>query len=481
VKISLLYYKIKTYIYNILGEKNFELINHAKNYMSAEFITKGLAFLSIPLFTRLLTTDGYGILSIYTSVISIFTILLGLNIIGSVSRYFYEENNEFEFFLGSNLLFILIFDILFIIVLYQFKDYISDFFGISSYLFILSIVISFFNVPMKMILAYFQASKKSKKHAAMTIAKKILVLIISLVLIYFLDNNKYLGKAYAEIFVMGIVFLISIYYLLKKSKKIFKLKYISYSLKFGIPLIPHALSGFVLTSFDTIIINQLTGASNAGLYSFAYNIGRIMNFTVIAMNKAWVPLFYEKFKKRNYSEIKTLAYNYSNYIYMFAILLILFSKEIVMIMADKSYYSSLNLVPIIIISYVFGFLYTLYANYSFYFKKTKLISLITIIVGTINVVLNYIYIPKFGYKVASVTTLICNALLFIFHYLNVRFVMKKELINLKKILPNFAIVWIIGSFQLLILNNIDSYIISFSIKLVIVFVMIYYFKNRIEK
>ena len=172
------------------------------------------------------------------------------------------------------------------------------------------------------------------------------------------------------------------------------------------PLIPHALSGIILSHFDRIIINQISGTIETGLYSFAYNIGMIMNIIVLAMNKSWVPIFYNNLRKEEYNKIYNLAYNYSKYIFFAAIVLTAFSQEVVIIMADKSYYSSLSLIPIIILGYVFVFLYTLYANYSFYRKKTLLISIATLLAGGVNIGLNYLLIPRFGYIAAAFTTLI---------------------------------------------------------------------------
>jgi len=100
----------KNNLIQLIGIENLEFISHSKNYLSAEIFTKALAFISVPIFTRLLLPNEYGILAIFSSIISIFTILLGFNIRGAVARYYYEKSNDFAEFLGSNLLFILLFN-----------------------------------------------------------------------------------------------------------------------------------------------------------------------------------------------------------------------------------------------------------------------------------------------------------------------------------------------------------------------------------
>ena len=81
----------------------FEFLLHAKNYVTANIFMKGLAFISIPIFTRLLVPADYGVLAIFFSFVGFFSIISGLGIRGSITRYYYEETDDFDSFLGSNL------------------------------------------------------------------------------------------------------------------------------------------------------------------------------------------------------------------------------------------------------------------------------------------------------------------------------------------------------------------------------------------
>ncbi len=84
-----------------------------------------------------------------------------------------------------------------------------------------------------------------------------------------------------------------------------------------------------------------------------------MGIVVMAMTKVWIPIFCEKLANKDFKKIDNLAYNYSKYIFFTAIGLILFSKEIVSLMAGEKYHSALPIVPIIVIGYVGVFLYTI--------------------------------------------------------------------------------------------------------------------------
>jgi len=473
--------KLTEQIVKVIGKENIKFISHSKNYLSAGIFTKALAFISVPIFTRLLLPSEYGILAIFSSVISIFSILLGSNIHGAIARYYYEKSNDFAEFLGSNLIFILFFNFFAISLLYIFKDNIANFFVIIPYLFFIAILISAFTIPSNMYLSYLQASKQSKKFSLISINEGILSLIVSIIWVYLLKENRYYGKVYSSLLITTVFTVYMICNLVKLSKFNFKLEHIKYSIKFGVPLIPHALSGFILAFFDRIIINQLTGSLNTGLYSFAYNVGMVMNIVVMAMTKAWVPIFYENFASKDFKKIDNLAYNYSKYIYFAAIGLILFSKEIVSLMADEKYYTALPVVPIIVIGYVGVFLYTLYGNYSFYRKKTGLISIATLSAGGINIGLNYWLIPIYGYVAAAYTTLVSYFLLFLFHFLNVKYILKeKDIISIKRVLSNFG--WIILAVLVFVFTNsyINIFVISLIIKILfVVFIgWMFFIKNR---
>jgi O-antigen/teichoic acid export membrane protein len=287
-----------------------------------------------------------------------------------------------------------------------------------------------------------------------------------------------MGSVYANLLISSVFSIYIFYNLLKISSFEFSFKYVKYSLKFGIPLLPAMLSSFILASFDIIIINQLEGSTNTGLYSFAYNIGMLMEMLILATANSWQPIFYEEFGNKNYLKLDRMAYNYSKYIYLSAVLLILFSKELVMILADKSYHVALNLVPIIVLGYLCFYLYTLYGHYTTYRKKTYLSSLYTMVAGIINIGLNYLLIPKFGYYIAAYTTFISYFVLFLLYYLNAKFILKDHVISLGKIFPNFLIVLLIGIIYVVITNYVNLYLIVLLVKLIITACSIYYFLFR---
>lgn len=458
-----------------------ELLSHAKNYVSADILGKGLAFLSIPILTRLLTTEDYGVLGVFTSISSIFIIIFGLGIRGSVTRYYYEGSKDFNKFLGANFIFLSIFGIFLLSGLNIFREKISIIIDISPDLFTYATLVGFFSVMFEVYQSYLQASKKSKEYSILSICKSFLILTLSIAIILQLENEKYLGSIYAQLIIIIIISSYALFKVLNLAKINFEKEYLTYSLVFGIPIVFHLISQTILSSFDQIIINQIVGEKETGIYSFAYQIGLIQSIVSMGILKAWTPMFYEKLKSGNHSDIENLAKKYSILIYLLALSLMIFSYEIVYIMSDEKFHSSQTIVPVIVLSYVFFFLYTLYVGYSFYYKKTYLIAIFSLITGLTNIGLNYSLIPIYGFEVAAYTTLASFIILFGLHYINVKYIIKeKKVISLMKLLPNLFLIVIVFMLFLLVKSFFTNYLILLLSKFILIgSVVLFFIKKRV--
>ena len=80
------------------------LLKHSRNYLIANIATKALLFISIPVYTRLLSVEEYGIINVFMSTIEVATVLLTMNTEVAISRYYYdsEDINEYKRFVGSS-------------------------------------------------------------------------------------------------------------------------------------------------------------------------------------------------------------------------------------------------------------------------------------------------------------------------------------------------------------------------------------------
>ena len=95
--------------------------------------------------------------------------------------------------------------------------------------------------------------------------------------------------------------------------------------------------------------------------------------------------------------------------------LLLVAPEVVKILANKNYWEGISIIPPVVLANYVIFAYSLYVNIEHYYKKTPYITINTIIAAVSNIILNFIFIPKFGYVAAAYTTLASYVISFALH------------------------------------------------------------------
>jgi O-antigen/teichoic acid export membrane protein len=412
-------------------------IAHSKNYLKANVLIKAIGLITMPIFTYLLLPSSYGTLSIFQAAVGIFTALMALGMTGGIYRRYFEKKKDFPTFLGGNITFITMFSILFIAFVILFSSEISALFGTEPIIVILASIASFITILFSIYTRLLQAKKMSKKYSNLFIIQSLAIVIISITLMLFLPiGQRYFGSIFSTITVFAILSVYGIIALAKESKFKLKRKHIKYSLLFGIPLIPHSLGGYLLSYLDRIIIVQITTISNAGIYTVGYNIGMVLLVAITAVMTAWSPSFFSLMKEKNYEKIQDLAKKATKMILFFAIPIIFFSEEFILLALEKSYHESTIIVAPVVIGYIFFFFYSIYMLYSEYEKKTILISINTITSVIVNIGLNYWLIPIYGYVAAAYTTMASYFLLFAMHYITTKYVVKANAVRFKKIIPS---------------------------------------------
>ncbi len=443
-----------------------KLIMHIGNYLSASIFTKFLAFISIPIFTRILGPNGYGGISIFTSVVAIIGILATFGVDTGIRRYCFEQKKDEKTFISSNLLFLFIWQSIILFSVFFFRKWLSIMLSLPIIIIYLATATGILDSYKNIYMAYYQTKQKSKIIRNLSILSGSMVLVLSIILVVI--TKDYTGKVYGTFISTCIIIFLLKNNIKKLNFRKLDTKLILYSLSIGGPIIFNQLAGYVLTFFDRLVINQYYGLSKTGQYSFAYNVAMLMEVVIHAINVAWVPMMFEKLKDQKNEEINSYLENLLKLVSFVAIGIILFSEEIIYILADSRFYEAVSLVPIIIIGYVFRFFYTVYSNIEYYYKKTKMLAIFTIISGVLNVILNIIFIPRYGYEMAAYTTLASYVILFLLHYFYVHIYISKKIIKFSLFIKNFVFIL----FGILIYSWInllnENYIFYFCLKIVLI-------------
>lgn len=393
------------------------LIKNGAYYTLGTFILQGINFLTLPLYTRILTTRDFGITSLYTAWQAIVVIFLCLQTFSTIqnAKVTYNDDEYREY--NSNIVILSFISFaIFSIFIMAFSKKLSNFSGLSINLIFLMLLHSFFSLGVTFKNTILRFDGKAEKQLFISMFYTILNVGLS---IFFITSVPQVEKATGKILgaVVPSIILGGYFYLeiIFKKKPTFKKEHFIFCLTLGLPLILHNLSHIVLTSSDRMMIERFIGLEETGIYGFTYTIGTILSTAAGAFGSAWVPWYFQKLKSENHNEIKIYSKNYLDFFTLVTMGFIFISPEIVRFMGSSDYWIGKYFLPWIIFGCYFIFLYSFPVNYEFYVKKTNYIALGTSLSAVINLVLNFIFIPKYGSFGAALTTLVSYFFLFIFH------------------------------------------------------------------
>lgn len=385
-------------------------------FMISAFMQKGISTITTPIFTRLLTTEEYGQYNVFNSWLGIITIFVSLNLSwGVYTQGLVKFEDDRKVFSSSMQGLSLALSIVWLFIYILFKDSINNILGLSTVQMLLMIMMIWTTA----IFNFWASEQRVLYNYKMLVFITIVVSLFKPIIgIIFVVNSS--DKVTARIFGLAIVELVAYIGLcisqFLKGKRFFVSKYWKYAVLYNLPLVPHYLSQTVLNSADRIMIKNMDSERSAGIYSLAYSISLIMTLFNTALLQTLNPWIYTKIKQKKYTEISSVGYISLALIAFVNIMLIALAPEVVAIFAPKEYYDAIYVIPPVAMSVYFMFAYDLFAKFAFYYEKTFFIMAASIISAILNIILNYIFIKKFGYVAAGYTTLFCFIIYAVGHY-----------------------------------------------------------------
>ncbi|MDD6644499.1 MAG: polysaccharide biosynthesis C-terminal domain-containing protein [Oscillospiraceae bacterium] len=401
-----------------------------------KFLQKGISMISGPIFTRIMPMDEYGIVSTFASWQSVLYIVFTLNMSAGVFNNgmvdFKDDRDGFSYSIMGLAHFVTFCWTAIYFLFYQWLQPIVDMsLVLMIILFLYCFVTPAYNYWIGRERFVFRYKAPCTVMSLVTVFSTLLGIIIVLMLA---DDLKAEGKIIAtEIpaIAVGAFFTVKLF-LNNRHKKI--TKYWKYAFCFNAPLLVHYLSMYVLSSSDRIMITKLVGAGDTAIYNVAYTVASIILIFEQSIDASYAPWVYQKMEKEEYKSIDKRGQQILMLFGGATLLCALFAPEIMSVLAPKSYYSGVYVVPAVAASVFFTTLYSLFMRVELYCKKTTIITIATVMSALINIVLNYILIPKFGFVAAGYTTLISYVFLSVFHGFNLYRIGLGKIYNMRNII-----------------------------------------------
>ena len=374
--------------------------------------------ITLPIFTRILTREDYGVLAL-VQVYAIF--LSGLGNFGMPIAY---ERNFFQYrndkvktgeLLYSSLFFVVINFLFLALLTYFFKEPLSRFItnspGHGTLLFWafcgqFFIGISFYY------LTFFKNSENAKDYVAYTIAMSLMNLCLSLLLVAYYRVGV-MGIVQAQVISGSMVFIALTYKFVTSLPVGLNRATFKDSLRIAYPLTPRIFFGILATQFDKYMIGLLASVGGVGVYSIGQKLAYAIFAYMTAIENVFSPQVYRRMfdlKERGGKEIGPYLTPFVYVSLSIALLVALFSEEAIFLMTPAPFHGAIDIVILLSIYYGFMFFGKLTGQQLIFMKKTHITSVLTIVSIGLNIGFNVPFILKWGATGAAWGTLLAGVI-----------------------------------------------------------------------
>ncbi len=444
-------------------------------YIISNLMLKGVSLVTLPVFARILSQQEIGYYSNFTSWLNLLGVIVTLNLTSSVYLAALDYKEKIDKYVSSALVLGTLSTMFFYVIVLVFKTQFLKLFDVDE----LTLHIMFFVLAVQPAIEMYNIKNRTqfkyKSTVIFSITSCVLSTGLAILLVAFYKFGV-MGRI-VGFYIPQIVLNIGIYVFVLIQGKGFSIKYWKYALSLSLPLIFHDIAHIVLSSSDRIMITKIVGNTDTALYSVAYSCGSIISIIWLSMNNAWSPWAYSCMEKNEVESLNKAVKPYTLFFLLIVFSAMLVAPEILFVIGGEKYSNSVSMIPVVMISYVFVFVYSLYVNIEFYHKKQRFIAVGTVLAAVLNLSLNYLLISIFGYIAAAYTTLIGYSFLFIYNFLVVK-QMKKQYYDSKFFLSVLSVS--LFSIPIMMFFYRNYYVRYFVLFLVVVYFAVVGFRNRLS-
>ncbi|MFQ6060701.1 MAG: oligosaccharide flippase family protein [Thermoplasmata archaeon] len=380
---------------------------HTAIYSVGTALRRLAAFLLIPLYTRYLSPSEYGTLALILIMVSVLSIFLNLGMSSALFKFFFETDDRRKRtrIVSTVFFFLVLSSTVLVLVSVKFADSISrllfrsyDYGSLLTIAFITALMDALTNIPLALLRAY----QKPIQFTFFSLFR--FLSSVSFILFFVLFRGEgVLGVLKGELIASIGTWMVLFPIVLRHVRFSFSTRILGQLLSFGVPLVPSGLALWILTLSDRYFLQYFSTLKEVGLYSLGYKLGTLINVLVVApFTLAWGPLVFSVQRQSNAKAIYSAVLTYFLFIAAFVGLCFsLYARPLLEKIAMPEYLPSHVVVFPITCSYIL-----IFAAGATLSKKTKLLALVTGFAASLNLVLNYLLIPRYGMMGAAFATIL---------------------------------------------------------------------------
>ncbi|MBR3764383.1 MAG: oligosaccharide flippase family protein [Clostridia bacterium] len=396
-------------------------------YMVCTFLQKGVSLLTTPIFTRLLTTEQYGYYSVYNSWLAVIKIFSTLMLAGTVYMQavvkFQEDRDRMTGAVaGLGTMTTLTVTLIYLL----FREQINALLDVDTLIMTCILITAWEELLLDLWAVQQRVDYAWKRLVALTLAVTVLKPALGILSVLATEVFKAEARIVSAVAVDVVAYSGFFVLFIRRGKTLFDRRYWKYFLAFSIPLLPHFLTRIVLNHSDTLMIKALCGESAAGIYNLAHSLAWMLTLVTNALLNTINPWIFQRIRERTFDKIGGAVYLTSALVAGAGLCLTCVAPEAVRIFAPAEYHGAVWLIPPLVASVFFTYLYSLFSDFEYYYEAKANILLASVIGGVLNIALNYVFIGRYGYVAAGWTTMACFVFLACAHFAAMRRILRKR-------------------------------------------------------
>ena len=380
----------------------------------ANIISTLKGFILLPILTKALGAELYGIWALILVTISLLAPFCTLRLGYAIVRFLSPEKDREKISKGVSSIFgvtsLIALATSILLVVFSKSLAISVFGGVDATFYIqISASLIFLAAIDQIMIEYFTAFQQMEKYAGFMILQTIGEIILTAYLV--LSGFGLFGAIISLLIVRAFTSVIGFFWITSE----IKVSTPSFSavkpyLPFTLPLLPTVLCYWFINLGDRYVIGYFMSADAVGVYSASYGLGSMITFFYAPISIALLPAITNLYENNKIQELKTHLKYSLKFLLMFAIPsffgLSVLSKSILRTLTTSEFIGGYSIVPVIALATILFNCGNINVNVLFLLKKTKTIGLIYGAFALVNMTLNIILVPLIGIIGAAIATLV---------------------------------------------------------------------------
>lgn len=397
------------------------LLRQAGVYTASGLTVKVIPFLLLPVLTRYLTPTDYGIVAMFLFLVLIIEPFISLGLAGAVTVKYYDKSTDLPAYVGTGALTTVAIAIPYELLVVLLMIPLSTITQVPPEWLLLVVPLVVARTVGGVLFALLRVREKALVYGVVQNAQSAGIIALSLLFVVAL-GRQWQGRLEAELVAWFAFSAIGLIALWRAGwlRLAFVRPYARHAVRFGVPLIPHMIGSILIVQTDRLLLTNMVGVDETGLYTVGYQLALVIELVAISFNNAYTPWLYAKLANADDKVKRMLVKNtYIQFAAMtaFAVGVALLMPWLAGQLLDPSYAKSGVFAVWFSLGFLFSAMYYMVTNYVFFAQQTHYLAAVTFTVALINIPLTYVLIRLNGGVGAAQATAIALGLSFVFTWI----------------------------------------------------------------